>query len=116
MNLLKAIDSALQLAGWKREKTAGTIVLKVYGDNVELGVPAGYGTGVAVFVDSSIPSEQLNLEPHGMWPLSVRAATELQSALNSSITPSQADVLKSATAETTPNPSPLVRIMVGKKP
>ncbi|HEX6503107.1 MAG TPA: hypothetical protein VF011_07645 [Terriglobales bacterium] len=116
VDLLKAIDGALQLAGWKREKPSGTIVINVYGGKEDFGVPPGVGTGVTVDVDSAIPAEQLNGQPHDSWPPLVRAAAALQDMLNRSITPSQAEVTKSVAAELSKSPSPLVRIAVGKKP
>jgi hypothetical protein len=118
VNLLKEIDIALQLAGWKRLKppTAGAIILNVnvYGEKADFGVPPRIGTGVLVSVDSSESADSLKLRPQEEWPLLVKTAVALKNALSLSVSPAQGGIGKDVIVES--GTSTTVRIIVGKKP
>lgn len=117
INLLKAIDSALQSAGWKRVKpprTAGP-AYNVYGNEVDFPVTIGLNTGILISVDSSESLTALQSLPVDKMPQLVRAAVVLNVTLSSSLSPPQE---KSAAkpVDVQPGTSVTVRIAIGKKP
>ena len=116
IDLLKQIDSALQLAGWTRVKPspAPTIVLNVYGKEQDFGTAITASTGVEVEVDSTDSIGLLMATPHEMWPRQVQIAAVLRNALANSITPAEGNVRKDVVVEQ--GSSPAIRIMVGMKP
>jgi hypothetical protein len=111
INLLKQIDSALQLAGWKRVKPdpAPIIVLNIYPD---FGVALGTSTGVEVAVDSTVSAASLNADPQ-KWPALVKTAGLLKNSLAFCITPTEGNVRNELVV--VPGSSTVVRITVGKK-
>jgi hypothetical protein len=118
VELLKQIDSALQLAEWKRVKPSsrspGGIALNVYGDKQDFGVPPGVSTSVLVSVDSTESVDSLKSRSPEQWPAIVRAAVALKGALAICISPEQGNKGKDVVVES--GTSMIVRITVGKKP
>jgi hypothetical protein len=116
IELLKQIDSALQLAEWKRvnPSSAGAIVVNVYGNQQDFGVPPGIATGVLVSINSFESVNFLKAQPQERWPLPIRTASALKSALSLWISPPQGDKGKDVILES--GTSTIVRITVGKKP
>jgi hypothetical protein len=115
-DLLKQIDSALQVAGWKRVKPSPdpSIVVNVYGKEQDFGVALGATTGVEVDVDSTASIDSLRATPQEAWPSLVRIAGALRNELASRITPTVGNVRKDLVV--TPGSSTVIRIAVGKKP
>lgn len=112
IDLLKQIDSALQLAGWKRvnPSPAPLIGFSVYPD---FRVGLGTSTGVEVAVGSTESIASLNTSDPQTWPALVKAAGTLRSALAVCITPTLGLVQYNLVVD---KGSSVVRITVGKKP
>lgn len=115
IGLLKQIDGALQLAGWKRVPPGGGVVIipHVLGAGVDFSVPPGTGTGVSVSVDSLESVVTLRSLPRALAPPPLRAALALNDFIASTLVPPQQgskDVFVEHGTSTT------VRIVVGKKP
>lgn len=115
IGLLKQIDSVLQLAGWKRIKPEGAIVIPhVLGKDVDFAVPPGTGTGVSVSVDSLDSVASLRSRPRALQSTSLKAALAFRDNISSSLVPpQQGGVNKDVIVES--GSSKTVRIFVGKK-
>jgi hypothetical protein len=117
VDLLKQIDSALQLAGWKRAKPTPTSVIGLpmpdFGKDFIIAV--GAQTGIEIEVDSTESIDSLRSTPAEGWPPLVKAAGTLKNALAALITPAAEDNLRKDLV-VTPGPSTVIRIAVGKKP
>jgi len=112
--LLRALDTALQSAGWKRVKPPhGFPAINVYGNEVNLAVTVGFNAGVQVSVDSSEPLTVLQSLPVEKLPQLVRAAVVLNNSLSSHISPQGNAEAKVDVQQGT---SKTIRIAVGKKP
>jgi hypothetical protein len=111
-DLLKQIDSALQLAGWKRVKPSPPpiIGLNVYED---FRVAVGTSTGVEVAVGSAESVASLDTINPQTWPAVVKAAGTLKNALAVCITPTEGNVLNGLVVD---SGTSVIRITVGKKP
>jgi len=117
MDLLKAIDSLLQQAGWKKVKGPGGFpAVNVYGKEDGFAVPIGFSSGVQASVDSSeslIALQSLSVEK---LPPPVRAAAVLTLGLGSHISPQSPDNTRPVDVQSGSGASKTVRIAVGKKP
>jgi hypothetical protein len=116
IDLLKAIDSALQGAGWKRVKPPGGFAaVNVYGRQVDFAVPVNVITGMQVSVDSEQPLAVLQSLRLDELPQPVRAAVALNLSLSSNISPPQ-EKSEGKPVDVEPGTSGTIRIAVGKKP
>ena len=114
IDLLKEIDSALQLAGWKRVKPSpGFPSINVYGKDVDFSVVSSLQTGIHISIDSSEPVASLKSMPDGDLPAHIRAATNLSISLSPHLSPPQKGIIEVNVEQGT---SATVRIAVGKKP
>ena len=114
--LLRAIDDALQKAGWKRGKPVpGFPGINIYGnDPNNFPVPAGFRIGVQVSTESPQPIDFDKLQLKDL-PEYIQAAGTLNVALSKCISPQQeSSVGKLALVST--GTSTNVRIEVGRKP
>ncbi|MGB9408963.1 MAG: hypothetical protein WCA89_15620 [Terracidiphilus sp.] len=114
INLLKEIDSVLQLAGWKRVKPPGGFpAINVYGKDVDFSVVVSLQTGVHLSVDSSESLASLTSMPNKSLPTHIWAAETLSLVLSPHLSPSQEGIIQVNVEHGT---STTVRIAVGKKP
>ncbi|MGA3132213.1 MAG: hypothetical protein ABSD59_15510 [Terracidiphilus sp.] len=115
VTLLKQIDSALQLAGWKRVNPSPTptVNVKPYPDQ-DLIVGIGDTEGVEIDVDSTASFDFLNKNPQSTWPRLVLAAALLRNELALHITPMDGNVNKQLVISPGGS-STAIRINVGKK-
>jgi hypothetical protein len=113
--LLRAIDDALQKAGWERDKSAaGFPAINIYGSEPRnFSVPVGFDIGVKISTDSPKPLD-LSM-PIKSFPLYIQAAGSLNLALSQCIFPLQTDSVGKAAGVDT-GTSTTVRIAVGRKP
>jgi hypothetical protein len=117
LELLKQIDSVLQLNGWKRKKPSPepSIGLPIAGFDEDFRVAIGAQTGIEVQVDSNFSIESLNVTPPVLWPPLVGAASNLRNGLASCITHTDKGNVRKELVVTTGS-STVVRIAVGRKP
>ena len=115
--LLKQLDNALSLAGWKRLTHSvlniGVPALQISGrdDLVNIGV----NTGIRIAVDSSETLDALQALPRDKLPSHVRVAVILNELIFSHLSPPE--VLKPENrVGVDPGPTTAIRIQVGKKP
>lgn len=114
--LLRAIDDALQKAGWKRGKPAsGFPGINIYGnDPNNFPVPVGFRIGVKVSTESPQPLDFDKLQTKDLLEY-IQAAGTLNVVLSQCISPQQDNsVGKLALVNT--GTSTAVRIEVGRKP
>lgn len=113
-SLLKQIDSALQLAGWKRVKPSPppTIGIKPLEDQ-DFMVATGDASGVEVAVDSTESTTFLNSRPRWTWPHLTLVAALLRNELALRITPTEGNVNKQLIVQS--GSSTVIRIAVGEK-
>lgn len=114
VELLKEIDAALQLAGWKRVPFAvapNTIEITL---DSGIKVPTGVKTGVLVSVETPEPIESIRSMPEDKLPELIRVAIVLRTVLVASISPDQRDIGKTVTVR--PGSSRAIQIDVGKHP
>jgi hypothetical protein len=111
--LLKEMDTALQLAGWKRlpSPLKGGLAVTIDGN---FQVPPDVRTGVKVEVESTEKLETLKQTPMGAMPQHIQAASALKWGLYLSIGPIQTDLGSSLGVNQ--GSSTVVAILVGKKP
>lgn len=115
IEFLKALDTVLQRAGWKRVKPPrGFPAINVYGNDVDLAITVGFNAGVQVSVDSSEPLTVLQSLPLEKLPQLVRAAVALNTSLSSHLSP-QGNA-EATQVDVQPGTSKTIRIAVGKKP
>jgi hypothetical protein len=115
ITFLRILDAALQDAGWRRVKPPGGFpAINVFGATEGFSVPVGFGTGVAVIVESNESLPSLRNMPEIKLPASVRTAVTLTKALSWSISPREEIELIPSVSVVTGN-SATVRIAVGKK-
>ena len=112
--LLRQIDDALQLAGWKRVKfdPQPFMGFPIFGKDDM--IPIGTAIGVEVAVESTASSDSLNAIPRGYWPPQVTKAAALIKFMNLHIAPSGNNVNKQVVV--TSGSSAVIRISIGKKP
>jgi hypothetical protein len=114
IELLKQIDSALQLAEWKRvpfQAPAASIIITL---DSGVKVPPGVKVGVLVSAEASEHLESLSSMPIEKLPQWIKAAVELRFLLGVSISPSQGDTGKNLAVSA--GTSHAIRIDVGRKP
>lgn len=113
ITLLKEIDTALQLAGWKRQPPPlkGGIVLTIGKD---FQVPPDVRTGVRMEVESTEKLEVLKQLPTSALPRYIQAGAALKRGLYASIMPTQEDL--NTPLGVNQGTSTVVAILVGKKP
>jgi hypothetical protein len=112
--LLKQIDSALSIAGWKRGKAPGGFpALNVYGRDVDFAVPTTVMTGIQVSVDSTESLETLKAFAVDKLPSPVKTAVILKLALDPNLSPAETNP---KLVDVEPGTSTTVRVVVGKKP
>jgi hypothetical protein len=115
IDLLKAIDSLLQQAGWKKVKGPGGFpAVNVYGKEDGFAVPIGFNVGVQASVDSSESLTALQSLSVEKLPPPVGAAAVLTIRLGLQILPQSTDNVKPVDVHS--GTSKTVRIAVGKKP
>lgn len=116
VEILRQIDSALQLAGWKRVKPfpEPTVSMAPFDKEPDFKVALGASIGVEVEVDSTVSVDILRQMPQPYWPSLVQTAGALRSALALRLTPTKGNVNKDLVVK--PGSSPVVRITVGRKP
>ena len=114
VTLLREIDSALQLAGWKRVKPSPTPFIGAQFDDLEKGFLVALGTqvGVVVEVDSTESVESLRSMSSENWPPLVRTAAMLKNSLAVVIIPAD-NVQKDVVIHK--GSSPTIQIAVGSK-
>lgn len=115
LSLLDQIDSALQLAGWKRVKPSPVpiIGMKPFKDEPDFLVPMGDALGIEVDVDSKESTVTLNAIPRWKWPHLVSVASLLRNEFALHISPIEGNVNKQLIV--TPGSSPVIRIAIGEK-
>jgi hypothetical protein len=114
IDFLKAIDSVLQHAGWKRVKPPhGFPAINVYGSDVDFAVTVDFNAGVQVSADAPEALTVLQSTPLEKLSQLVRAAIVLNLSLSS-------NTLPQGNAESKPvdiqvGTSKTIRIAVGKR-
>jgi hypothetical protein len=115
MDLLKALDSALQKAGWTKVKGPGGFpAVNLYGKEDGFAVPIGFNVGVQASVDSSESLTALQSLSIERLPPPVKAAALLTIRLSAQISPQSPENVKLVDVKS--GTSTIVRIAVGKKP
>jgi len=115
IQLLRDIDNALGLAGWKRAKAPHVFPgLLLWGSpSDDDGVGFDLEPGIKVSVDSMTPLEELEKQQISSLPQYIQAAISLNMALTSNVSPSE-NTGRMVTVES--GTSAVVRISVGRKP
>jgi hypothetical protein len=114
INLLREIDSALQLAGWNRVKPpTGFPSIMVYGKDVDFPVVSSLQTGLLIVINSPETLPALMAVPDDRKPEYIKAAGTLSLTLSSHLSPPQVRVIS---VDVEPGTSSTVQIIIGKKP
>jgi hypothetical protein len=119
LDLLRAIDSALQQAGWVRDETPFVVIgLHPFADDPKFGVPVSFVTGVHVGI--TLPNTEDKATLNLLWPSqspeAIKKASFLLSHLRLHIVPSTAHAFGNEINVSKGPVSNTVRITVGDKP
>jgi hypothetical protein len=116
-DLLRSIDAALQLSGWKRLPSVGTFpALLVLGKDDPGGITVTLAVGIGISVETPGSSELITKQDLAHAPQHVQAATALNFALAANVyPPEQLDKKPARSVSVGEGTSTTVRVTIGRK-